>query len=99
MNGASSTVIRRTNKRWVSIIETILTTDNVDSNLDFVAFDFGVEGGDFGSEQSCGLALSTACLNQRTANQLRLEASHFSLQIDRVITLALTHVLGRRDLA
>ena len=61
--------------------------------VDLVAFDLGVEGGDFSSEQTRGLTLSPARLNQRTTNQFRFEAPHFSLQVERVVALPCIRVL------
>lgn len=68
-------------------------------NLDFVALDLGVEGGDFRAEQTRGLALTAAGLDQRTANQFGLEASHFSLQVDPVIALLRIRIFHRCDFA
>ena len=68
-------------------------------NLDLVAFDLGVEGGDFRAQQTRGLTLASTCLYQRAPNQFRLEAAHFSLQVDRVVARPRLVVFGGRDFA
>src|ERR1043166_600236 len=98
MNCASSTLKRRTTKRSVS--RTVIQIDfNLFSDFDLVTFYFRVEGGDFGSQQARGLALAAARLNKCAANQLRLEPSDFSLQVNRVIAVTASGVLGGGDLA
>ncbi len=68
-------------------------------DLDFVSFDLGVQRGDFGSEQTRCRPLTPTRLNKRTANQLPLEPAHLGVQVDRVTTLAVFHLLDGRDFA